>query len=128
MLNTTCFWRNERSMLCFQVHASESLMISCKWSGPRLLPAYDTVRIILPQVFNQELYHFIKSKYNNIRCECSKTIINQQLYETVFLHASFMQKQSKVSYPFQKISKIFGTCMKKSHSVQRKNDLAMQKA
>ena len=92
--------------------------------------AYQTITNIWPQVFNQELVYFIKLKCINIWCECLKKIINQiTMYETEFPRTLvFWENDLKWAFPFGKFRKVFGNCMKYSRSVERKNDLAVNKA
>ena len=53
---------------------------------------------------------------------------NNYVWNSVPTYAGFLRKRFKVSFPIRKISKIFGNCMKYSRSVERKNDLAVNKA
>ena len=50
------------------------------------------------------------------------------VWNSVPTYAGFLRKRFKVGFPIRKISKIFGNCMKYSRSVERKNDLAVNKA
>ena len=53
---------------------------------------------------------------------------NNYVWNSVPTYAGFLRKRFKVGFPIRKISKIFGNCMKYSRSVERKNDLAVNKA
>ena len=53
---------------------------------------------------------------------------NDYVWNSVPTYAGLLRKRFKVGFPIRKISKIFGNCMKYSRSVERKIDLAVNKA
>ena len=53
---------------------------------------------------------------------------NDYVWNSVPTYAGLLRKRFKVGFPIRKILKIFENCMKYSRSVERKIDLAVNKA